>query len=55
MLELIGIDTDTPALLMDIHADKNLLACEIKFVNVTHGKSPFESCCYLADTQYPIG
>jgi hypothetical protein len=41
MFELIGIDTDAPALLMDIHADVNVLTCEIKFANVIHGKSPF--------------
>jgi hypothetical protein len=55
MFKLIGKDTDAPTLLMDIHADINLLTREIKFVNVIHGKSPFGGCCYLADTQYPIG
>jgi hypothetical protein len=41
MCAVIGHNADAPALLVDIHADINVLTGEIQFAKVTHGKSPF--------------
>ena len=43
MRAVFGHNADAPALLVNIHADINVLTGEIQFAKVNHGKSPFGS------------
>jgi hypothetical protein len=50
---MFGMNTDTPALFVNIHTYVNGLTCEINFATFIHGKPPF-GLFLFGETKYTM-